>query len=409
MDITEEVFSMLRHRLPLRPMLFLLLMAFFAMPALGEAAGLAAGPSKEYTAIGSGRITKGNTANARQEAIDNGLNAAIAMAVIELVPADTFVGHFAAVSQAISGRSNEFLQGYKVLAETPAGNDYRVMVSATVSLDALRRQFNAAGITLSRKVMPRTLLFIVEKDVLQQLPSYWWGGDAVMTENDSQKVLGAKLREAGFSVLSPTRPEGGSAQVLDYPPNIDIETLVHLASAYRAEVVVVGTARAALASNTMGDQLRSYRAVVGVKAIRVADRKILATVEQESVATASEATQGGRKAMDAAAVQAGETLARQLAPAWLVSEDVLSRVEIAIEGTRDLANFVTFRRIIKTMPGVKSTQTTEMKPDQAALVVEYQGDVAALAESLMRTTFDNFGIDIKDVSGDKMRVALRPK
>lgn len=400
---------MLRHRLSIWEMLFLPLMVLLAMPALATAAGPAAGPTKEVIAIGSGRIIKGNTAAARQDAVDNGLDTAVTAAVTELVPNDTLVGHFSAVSKVLSGPSNEFLQGYRVLAEAQTGNDYRVVVAATVSLDALRRQFRAAGVTLSRKAMPRTLLFIVEMNVLQQQPSYWWGGDAVMTENHSQKVLGAKLGEAGFSVLDPARPDGGSARVLDYPPNIDIETLMHLAAAYRAEVAVVGTARAALASNTMGDQLRSYRAVVGVKAIRVADRKILATVEQEAVATASDDAQGGRKALDTAAVQAGEMLAGQLAAAWLVSEDVLNRVEIAIEGTRDLANFVAFRRVIKTMPGVKSTQTTEMKPDQAKLVVEYQGDVPALAESLMRTTFENFGIDITDVSGEKMRVILKPR
>lgn len=397
---------MIGHRLTfwLLSITVLLLLSF---PA--GAAGPDAGPAKEYIVMGSSRIYKNNTANARQAAIDNGLDAAVAAAVVELVPMDNLVGHFSAVSQAIGGRVSDFLQGYKVLAETPSGDDYRVVVAATISLDSLRRQFTTAGVTLSRKAMPRTLLFIAEKNVLHQFPSYWWGGDAVMTVNDSQAVMSAKLREAGFTILDPAHPEEGQAPVLDYPSTIDMDTLMLIAAAYRAEVLVVGTAQAGLAANTMGDQLRSYRAVVGVKAVRVSDRKIIAAVEDASVATANEDTQGIRKALDAAAIKTAESFAGQLAAAWMVSEDVLNQVEITIEGTRDLANFVTFRRVITKMPGVKSIQTTEMKPDQATLVVAYQGDVAALADSIMRTTFDPFSIDIYDVSGVKMRMALIPK
>lgn len=399
---------MIGHRLTfwLLPLTVLILLLHF--PA-GAAEPGAAGPAKEYTVMGSSRIYKNNTANARQAAIGNGLDAAVAAAAIELVPMDNLVGHFSAVSQAIGGRVSEFLQGYRVLAEAAAGNDYRVVVAATVSLDALRRQFTTAGVTLSRKAMPRTLLFIAEKNVLHQFPSYWWGGDAVMTVNDSQAVMSAKLREAGFPILDPSKPEEGQAPVLDYPTSIDMDTLMLIAAAYRAEVVVVGTAQAGLASNTMGDQVRSYRAVVGVKAVRVSDQKIIASDEEASVATASEDTRGIRKALDAAAVQTAETFAGQLAAAWMVSEDVLNQVEITIEGTRDLANFVMFRRVITKMPGVKSIQTTEMKPDQATLVLTYQGDVSALADSILRTTFDPFSIDIYDVSDGKMRMALIPK
>lgn len=385
------------------------LAALIGFTTAEAAAGPVVGPAKDYVVIGSSRIYKGNTANARQAAIDNGLDVAVAEAVVELMPADHLVGHLSVVSKTIGGRSDDFLQGYKVLSEAAAGKDYRVVLSATVSLDTLRREFNAAGVTMSRKAMPRTLLFVVEKDALNQFPEYWWGGDRVLTVNASQKVLEGKLQEAGFMLINPSRPPEGEAQLLDYPPNIDVETLMHLAMAYGAEVIVVGTAQAGLAANTMGDQMRSYRAVMGVKALRVEDKKIIASAEQEAIVTASDDAQGLRKAQDAAAVKTGETLAAQLAAAWLVSEDLVTEVKITIEGTRDLANFVLFRRVMKKMPGVKSIQTTEMKPDQATLVVVYQGDVASLADGIMRTDFEPFSIDIYDVTDQTLRAALIPR
>lgn len=400
---------MRRNRLAITWPLLVALAALIGFTAAEAFAGPVVGPSKAYVVIGSSRIYKGNTANARQAAIDNGLDVAVAEAVVELMPADHLVGHLSVVSKTIGGRSEDFLQGYRVLSETAVGDDYRVVVSAMVSLDTLRREFNAAGITLSRKAMPRTLLFVVEKDVLNQFPAYWWGGDSVMTVNASQKILEGKLQEAGFMLINPSRPPEGEAQILDYPPNIDVDTLMHLAVAYGAEVVVVGTAQAGLAANTMGDQMRSYRAVMGVKALRVEDKKIIASTEQEAIVTASDDAQGLRKAHDAAAVQTGETLVGQLAAAWLVSEDVVTKIEITIEGTRDLANFVLFRRVMKKMPGVQSIQTTEMKPDQAKLVVVYQGDVAALADGIMRTDFDPFSIDIYEVTDQTMRAALIPR
>ena len=387
--------------------LLILLALMCCMPPAVEAQ---APPGERHiVAIGSSRIYKGNTAGARKAAIDKGLEAALDIALVELVPAERLVGHFPAITRVMHKRTDDFLQGYKVLTEASTEDTYRAMVEAVISVDALKRHLRAAGIATSTKAMPKTLFFIAEKNLAHPWPSYWWGGDSVMQPNPSQVAMSSALESAGFPIVDPARPASGQPPALDHPPSIDLDTIIDIASRYGADVAIVGTSLAGLAANTMGAELRSYRGVVNIRAIRVDGGKELARVTQESISAASDDQTGGRQALDEAAALAAQELAGKVTAAWLVSDDMLTRVELSIEGTSDLANFVMFRRVIKKIPGVKSIQTKEMKPDQATLVVEYQGEVSALAQGMMLNTFERFRIDIYEVTGEQMRVALIPQ
>ena len=58
---------------------------------------------------------------------------------------------------------------------------------------------------------------------------------------------------------------------------------------------------------------------------------------------------------------------------------------------------------------VEKIKTLEMKPDQAVIEVDYQGTAEAFANGLMLNPFENFRLDIYEVSGELLRVALIPK
>ena len=117
---------------------------------------------------------------------------------------------------------------------------------------------------------------------------------------------------------------------------------------------------------------------------------------------------GGNSALIAAGRLAGDKLASQIALTWKKAAKVSGKVEILIKGTSDLGSYVTLRRALQDVPGVSGLRIEQMKADQATLSVDYDRDSHALAESLMRRSFENFGVDIYELENNRLRLEIVP-
>jgi hypothetical protein len=129
---------------------------------------------------------------------------------------------------------------------------------------------------------------------------------------------------------------------------------------------------------------------------------------QTAVTTNTDETVGNRDALSSAGSLAGEELATQIAAAWQKEEKQTNMVEIMVEGTGNLANFIKFRRVINNMPGVEGVQIKEIKSDQATIIVDYQGSAKEFADDLMLKTIESIGINIYEVSQNRLRIELIP-
>jgi hypothetical protein len=115
---------------------------------------------------------------------------------------------------------------------------------------------------------------------------------------------------------------------------------------------------------------------------------------------------GARDALTGAGSLAGETLAAQVAAAWQQEALAADRIEIELSGTRNLANFVQFRRSLSEIEGVEQVQVKALQQDTALLSVGYRGEPRELADALMRNAFETFGINIYEVGTDRLKVEL---
>ena len=96
----------------------------------------------------------------------------------------------------------------------------------------------------------------------------------------------------------------------------------------------------------------------------------------------------------------------QIASAWENEASLQSLVEIKIHGTSELANFIKFRKALGKISGVTAIHIKVMKADESIITVDYDGTAQSLADELLLKTFDNFGIDIYDVSPGNLSVEL---
>ncbi|MBW2247654.1 MAG: hypothetical protein JRF62_10785 [Deltaproteobacteria bacterium] len=366
-------------------------------------------PTKTVVVTGTGKIHQKDSARAREEAIANSLVSAVNRVAVELFPLESLVRNFQAFNEMIYGNTDKFIQDYKVLAEVPSVNNYRIMVEATVSINTLKKLMSSAGILLEEKPLPKILVLISDQNLSDRLPKYWWGQEKYFSESSSINALVEPIKTKGFPIIDPhiitqsTRFD----PIYDKPDLNDTEA-VTLGLGSQAGVVIVGKSVASSGPNIMGKNIRSFKGIVSARAIRTDTGSEIATTMQTSVTTNTDEIAGVRDVLSRAGSLAGEDLASKIVASWQKHEEQSNILEIIIKGTGDIANFEKLRRFINNISGVKNLQIKELKPDEATILVDFQGIAKELADALMLNTFESMGINIYEVSQDRLRIELTP-
>ncbi len=353
----------------------------------------------------TGTITGGNIASAREQAISGGLVSAVALASLDLLPTEAQVENFKALNRILYDQVDTFVRDYKVLTEFVADSQYRVVVQATVMMDRVREQLSISGVILTEKAMPGILIFMAEQKLDDTEPTYWWGANLVFAVPSSEVAMADALREKGFTIVT----HGNLDEPLDYDLSLSIGDAVTIGRHLTADIVVVGVSNVQKASNVMGGTIRSYKGYVAVKAYDTETGKEIALVKRAAVAAGEDAGRTGREALANAGVLTGEELSKQILTARQKAASIVPNVEIVVIGTGDLKNFVKFRKMLGTIPGVSGINIKEIKPNESTITVDYGDSGDVLAEALMLKTYASFGIDIYEVTAERLGIELIPE
>ena len=363
--------------------------------------------SDTYVVVGTESIYKDNIPNARKLAIDNSLVTAVGLAAADMLTIDDLVTHYEEINQLLYGNISQYVQDYKVLTESRLETEYRVMVQATVSKERIKSRLTRSGILKVQKTMPRVLFFIAEQDLENSAPQYWWGTDMSHLKPVAERAIAEAMREQGIRIIdhNPRLQQIVTRSIGD-DPQVDAEAAIEFGKAIQVDVVVLGFSFADKAPNVMGSSIMSYKGLVDLKAYRTKTGNEIASVNRSAVTANVDEIAGSRDALRGAGILAGEELAQQIAAAWQREGLEADRIAVQVAGTKNLANFVMFRRMLNTIAGVEDVQVKEMMADSALLSVAYKGKPRDLADALMLRAFDTFGINIYDVSADQLKVQL---
>jgi hypothetical protein len=189
-------------------------------------------------------------------------------------------------------------------------------------------------------------------------------------------------------------------------PELTDEEAINLGTRLQADVVIVGTSIASPTPSVMGDDLKSFKGNLTARVLRTETGEKIANISRTAVTANVDESAGGKEALMMAGTLAGDKLAPQLATAWRKLAEKPSQVEVMVEGTGNLANFVKFRRALTSISGVGGIRVKEIKPNETTLIVEYQGKAEDLASELMLQNFDNFGINIYEITQENLKIAI---
>lgn len=378
----------------------------FAESALAEDSA----ETKIFVVIGTATVQAANVSVAREKAITDGLVTAVALMAEEILQMETFVGQFQQLNDLLFNRPTAFIQDYRVLTEAVGAQSYRVVVEATVSRRKISQHLTEAGILRVQKTLPAVLLLIAEQHIDDPFPNFWWGAEGENFVSLAEAAMAEHLIAAGFTIIDHRGVR--SRPLVDWAaynrPDLTNQEAAQLGSLLKADVVVMGMAVVSPSTNIMGSAMRSFNGTVNARVIRVDSGEPMLNLARTAVAVNENDIDGSRQALEAVGGQAGQALAAELAAAWQEQAGKPAVVTMVIRGTSHLTHYVKFRKTLNTISGVEGIRVSEIKPNEATLLVEYKGKTKDLAAALMQQNFESFGINIFEVTPDTVRIDLIP-
>jgi hypothetical protein len=363
--------------------------------------------TKTVVVIGTGKIYKEDSANARKEAIENSLASAVERVAVGLIPPESYNRTFQTLNMAIYNQTAKFIQGYKVLAESKVKDEYKVMVQANISVTDLTKFLSNAGIMSEGTSLPKILILVSEQNLEDTSPKYWWGHQPVVSNMFSVNALVETLKSKGLPVIDAR----GIAQMANIDekynkPILNKTEAADIGRALKADVVIFGKAIVERTQNVMENNIRSFKGIVSVQAIRTDTGEEIAATTQSAVAANADEAVGAGNALSAAGSLAAETLSARIVSAWQKEEEQTSVMEIVVEGTDNLTSFEKFIRIIKEIPSVNNLQIKELKAKETVISLEFKGNAKKLADTLMLKSYGSVGINIYEVSKNHLKIEL---
>ena len=360
-------------------------------------------------AIGTAPIQGEAIQASRDQAIADSLAASVAIAAGKIAPLDAIVRNFKTLNEVLYGHTDEFVQDYKVLTELKTGSQYRVLVQATVRADKIKAEMERLGIIIGLKSIPRILFLMAEQNIDDLSPRYSWDLVSSETPLRSEKAMAEIMRQKGLILIDSgaMAPQGQTMPAATAP--VDDRTALMLGLKMQADVVVIGSASVIRSANTMGAYNRSLKGVVTARALHTLTGAEAAKTSRAVVSAGGDAEAAGQEALTKAGALAGQDLTTQIIANWKRELASSADLDVVVGGTRNLANFVTFRRIVNGIEGVSSILVKEIKPDEAIIGIDFDGDAQMLAEAMMLQTYGTFGINIYDMSEGRIMLELVPE
>ena len=391
---------------PLHALFILFLLTFFPItPLLAE--------EKNETAtlkvIGTSLCNDMGTMAAREKAISKGLITAVELVTADLIPFSSFGFNFAALNKLLTEHADKFINKYKVLTEFTFENEYKVMIQATVSIPRVRHELKIAGIIPMDNNFP-SVLFLVSETKKNGKAICWWEKPFTPVSLAGEAGLADIMRKKGFQIITHNlQPHLFNEKDLLLHPCMEDKLAIQIGSSLNAEIIVIGEAMGFKTESIAKKNINSFKGTVSVRAIKTDSGKLMGRVSQTAESTNTDEETGIKEALKKAGLLAGEKLASQIAAIKQDKTDVSSKIEIMVQGTNNLINFVLFRKGLQTLQDISLMQIKQIKSDEATIAVNFAGNAKKLADALSIKPFNSFSINIVEISENFLKIALISK
>jgi hypothetical protein len=361
--------------------------------------------------VGTGIIEEDNVDKAREKAIQNALAAAVETTVNKILPPNLIVENFQLINDRIFNPIQKFVRGFRVLAEVKSNEFYRVFVKSTVSVDTIRSNLSEIGVKAKKKNLPSILTFISEQNIHQE-PYQWWRIKPLAPRfNPAGSELTSFFKKKNYKIVDQQSLVRKLWARSDFQQDhLDKTEALQFAKTNNVQIVLIGHVKALPSMGVFG--MASVDAEIQLQAYQSQTGMLIAETTQNARAVKENEIISAKEAVTKAANQAAQTLAKQLEVGLQKAAINASQIELLVNGTQKLAYFVTFRKVLaQDIQGVAGIHLKELKANNAKIIVEFPegGEVLAKRLILKMQSIDSFGLNMQQISSDKIELGLISK
>lgn len=286
----------------------------------------------------------GSTLQARDEALNRALRAAIEQGVGSVIDSETLVNNFQLLDDEIYSQVKGYIKSYEIVGDNQGQGDiYIIRVRAVVALGLLEKDLQALKITMKRRGNPRTMFVFSELiDGLEQ------AGAVTQTEME-RAFLSKEFPLVDRAQMQMIKERDAALSFSDYA------RAAALGRQYGAEVVVVGQATADLVDNSRayGVSVFAYRSQISAKAIKTDTAELMVADQTESEARGGGRIPTAKDSLKQGAADLARRLMVQIVEKMRSEAFNLVNIQIIADG----ANATRRAQLIQALEGIRGVES----------------------------------------------------
>jgi hypothetical protein len=308
-------------------------------------------------------------------------------------------------------RASGFVKGYDVVKESLDGDVVQVTVRARVSMAALDKDLEAAGLLMSRKNKPRTMLLIAEQNIGMTGPYEPWRRESRQVGFDlrvAENVMLDELQKKGFKVVDPEIASEKAAKVGGISSEITAAQARELKKLTAAEVIVIGRVLAIQRGALPDDpQWRTCSATMSARAVNTDNGDVLATAETTQQALSLDDVTCGKEAIKKAAKAFTSDITSKILARWNQDVSGGNAVAVTVKNVSSLKQASQFKSALtQFVRGVKAVNQRSFGEGVMQIDVTLVGSTEQFAEELEAKKLGAFSVKVKGYSANTVDVEL---
>ena len=393
-----------RHTSNIANILLFLLLVF-------PCAALAA--QQDYLEVtGYANVLDGRKDLARENAIQNAFRRAVEQAVGVMIESESVVNNSELIKDKICSQSAGYIKKYTISKESFDGDLCTVEIKALVSKVKLQKGLDSYGLMMKKMGKPRIVMLLSEQNVLQDKPSYWWGG-SVVDMGVAENTMVTRLLQKDFnfvdrdSILASLKQEGLEGKLF---ANITNDAAIRILASGEAEVAIIGQAFAkAGTSGAGGTNFRPCQATVSARAINTDNGEVLASFTATAMVPHVNPAAGGAQALEKAASECADKLQKQIVEKWkrrVISSGMIKLVASGLNYD-ELKEFVA--QLKDQLDEVEDIYERGFSGNTARMDVEVSGSAKDIAASISNMEFKGGVVKVTSLSANVLELQISRK
>ncbi len=353
---------------------------------------------------GVAAIIGGNTAVARDKAIDDALRKAVEQAVGTVISSDTMSENYKVIHDKIIAQTAGYVERYKILSEQPEGDLFRIRIQAEIGRANLMNDLRALGLLHVLKEKPKVMVLIDEK------VGGLYGTTAWENVGQAESTIMEKLLNSGFNVVD---SQTVRANITRDKALRMLEGDNRAAAAeglkYGAQVVITGKAFSKNAGGRLyGTRMQSIQATLQARVVRTDTGKVISSRSATGTQAHIDELQGGALAIKEASTKLSDDLIRDIVRQW--SGEVYGRsqeITLMISGLVSYRHLSAIKRFLqKETQGVREVHQKSYTGGVAELLLDYGGKSSNIADNLATRQFTGFRLEPTNITPNRVDVKV---